>query len=58
MFTSYMHRVSLLQRPIYRKLLSFHTEMVSVYFLSENVLLRGDLQKDVKSAKFEKFESL
>ena len=39
------------------KLLSFHTIMISAYFLVANVLLRGKLWIDVKFWTFDNFES-
>ena len=39
------------------KLLSFHTEMISAWFLWRSVLLRGELQKYAKNSHFENFES-
>ena len=40
-----------------RKLLLFHTEMISVYFFWGNVLLRVELQKDAKNSNLEIYES-
>ena len=39
------------------KLLSFHTEMISAWFLSGIVLLRGELRKYTQKLNFENFES-
>ena len=51
--TTVLNEISLVDKTFMWKLLLFHTEMISAYFLWGNVLLGGDLQIDAKNTNFE-----
>ena len=53
----YCIKLSLVYETLCPKLLSFHKEMISAWFLWGNVLLRGELQKDTINSNFDNFES-
>ena len=53
----YRVKLSLVYETLCPKLLSFHKEMISAWFLWGNVLIRGELQIYTINSKFENFES-